>query len=30
MDKHLRATFSDDERDQVLHKTAAEAFNLDL
>ncbi|MHB9287902.1 amidohydrolase family protein [Halobacteriales archaeon Cl-PHB] len=30
MDRHLRATFSGDERDQVLHKTAAEAFHLDL
>jgi len=30
MDKHLRTTFSEEERDQVLHGTATDAFNLDL
>ena len=28
MDKHLRTTFSSEERDQVLHKTASEVFGL--
>ena len=30
MDKHLRTTFSGDDRNRVLHGTAAEAFGLDL